>query len=65
VKERIAGLGCSHTFSLFFLGLDDDLFADLNKRLKSTGAAQYIHGLKEMYVDFKGKPINQSLNPVI
>ncbi|SAL99662.1 hypothetical protein [Absidia glauca] len=37
----------------FTSGLDDDLFADLNKRLKSTGAAQYIHGLKEMYVDFK------------
>ncbi|CAO3590379.1 unnamed protein product [Absidia cylindrospora] len=34
-------------------GMDDDLFSDLNNRLKSTGAAQYIHGLKEMYVDFK------------
>ncbi|KAI9300245.1 Sec1-like protein [Cunninghamella echinulata] len=37
----------------FTSGLDDDLFSDLNKRLKSTGAAEYIHGLKEMYVDYK------------
>ncbi|CAO3622659.1 unnamed protein product [Cunninghamella blakesleeana] len=37
----------------FTSGLDDDLFADLNKRLKSSGASEYIHGLKEMYVDYK------------
>ncbi|KAI8093278.1 Sec1-like protein [Halteromyces radiatus] len=37
----------------FTSGLDDDLFSDLNKRLKSTGAAEYVHGLKEMYVDYK------------
>ncbi|ORX62335.1 Sec1-like protein [Hesseltinella vesiculosa] len=37
----------------FTSGLDDDLFADLNKRLKSTGASEYIKGLKEMYVDYR------------
>lgn len=36
------------------IGLDDQLFADLNHKLKSTGASEYIQSLKEMYVDFMG-----------
>lgn len=36
------------------LGLDDYLFDDLNRKLKSSGASEYIHSLKEMYVDFMG-----------
>ncbi|KAI8384493.1 Sec1-like protein [Radiomyces spectabilis] len=36
----------------FTSGLNDNLFTDLNRRLKSTGAAQYFLSLKEMYVDF-------------
>ncbi|KAG0168834.1 vacuolar sorting protein VPS33/slp1 [Apophysomyces sp. BC1015] len=36
----------------FTSGLDDELFSDLNRRLKSTGASQSILSLKEMYVDF-------------
>lgn len=41
-----------YDFSL--LGLDDHLFDDLNRKLKSSGASEYIHSLKEMYVDFMG-----------
>lgn len=37
------------------IGLNDQLFDDLNRRLKSTGAAEYILSLKELYVDFMGK----------
>ncbi|KAF7726559.1 DEAH (Asp-Glu-Ala-His) box polypeptide 34 [Apophysomyces ossiformis] len=36
----------------FTSGLDDELFSDLNRRLKSTGASQSVLSLKEMYVDF-------------
>lgn len=39
----------------FFVGLNDQLFEELNRRLKSTGAAEYIQSLKELYVDFMGK----------
>jgi syntaxin-binding protein 1 len=34
--------------------LDDALFDDLNRKLKSTGASEYILNLKELYVDFMG-----------
>lgn len=43
---------CSDSFCI---GLNDQLFEELNKRLKSTGAAEYIQSLKELYVDFMGK----------
>ncbi|KAL0138132.1 Sec1-like protein [Mucor lusitanicus] len=36
----------------FTSGLNDQLFDDLNRRLKSTGASEYILSLKELYVDF-------------
>ncbi|CAO3657362.1 unnamed protein product [Mucor hiemalis] len=36
----------------FTSGLNDQLFDDLNRRLKSSGAAEYILSLKELYVDF-------------
>ncbi|KAI8991399.1 Sec1-like protein, partial [Mycotypha africana] len=36
----------------FTSGLNDDLFNDLNRRLKANGAAEYILSLKELYVDF-------------
>ncbi|KAI8066984.1 Sec1-like protein [Gilbertella persicaria] len=36
----------------FMSGLSDEVFADLNKRLKATGASQYVLSLKELYVDF-------------
>lgn len=39
---------------LSFLALDDELFNEFNRRLKSRNASQYILRLKEMYVDFMG-----------
>ncbi|GAA5812262.1 hypothetical protein MFLAVUS_005712 [Mucor flavus] len=39
----------------FTSGLNDQLFADLNQRLKSTGASDYVQSLKELYVDFMVK----------
>ncbi|KAH8551198.1 Sec1-like protein [Umbelopsis sp. PMI_123] len=36
----------------FTSSLDDDLFGEFNRRLKSRNASQYILRLKEMYVDF-------------
>lgn len=36
----------------FYTGLNDELFNELNKRLKSTGASEYVLSLKELYVDF-------------
>lgn len=44
-----------HYLLCSILGLNDQLFDDLNKRLKATGAADYIQSLKELYVDFMGK----------
>ncbi|RUS20042.1 hypothetical protein BC937DRAFT_86503 [Endogone sp. FLAS-F59071] len=38
----------------FTSGLDDRLFDELNRKLKSRGASKYIKNLKEMYVDFTG-----------
>ncbi|KAG1176540.1 hypothetical protein G6F71_003284 [Rhizopus microsporus] len=35
-----------------FTGGNDDLFAELNRKLKSSGAAEYVQSLKELYVDF-------------
>ncbi|KAI9248929.1 Sec1-like protein [Sporodiniella umbellata] len=37
---------------LFTSGLSDDLFSEMNRKLKTTGASHYISGLKELYVDF-------------
>lgn len=34
------------------IGLNDDLFNELNKRLKASGASEYVLSLKELYVDF-------------
>ena len=36
------------------LGLDDQLFTELNKKFKSAGVSDKIQSLKEMYVDFMG-----------
>jgi syntaxin-binding protein 1 len=36
------------------LGLSDELFDDLDRRLKTTGAKSLILSLKELYVDFMG-----------
>lgn len=38
-----------------FPALEDNLFDEFNRRLKSRNASQYILRLKEMYVDFMGK----------
>lgn len=43
------------------LGLNDQLFDDLNRRLKSTGASEYILSLKELYVDFMGMVMRDQL----
>ncbi|CAO3662477.1 unnamed protein product [Umbelopsis vinacea] len=39
----------------FTSALDDELFNEFNRRLKSRNASQYILRLKEMYVDFIGE----------
>lgn len=36
------------------IGLDDELFSELNRKFKAAGASEYIQSLKEMYVDFMG-----------
>ncbi|KAI8339302.1 Sec1-like protein [Blakeslea trispora] len=36
----------------FTSGLSDEMFSDLNRRLKTSGASEYISSLKELYVDF-------------
>ncbi|KAI9303791.1 Sec1-like protein [Cunninghamella echinulata] len=36
----------------FINGLDNEVFDDFTRKLNAANAAQYIQGLKEMYVDF-------------
>lgn len=36
-------------------GLSDEMFSELNQKLKSSGVSEYVLGLKELYVDFLGK----------
>ncbi|CAO3670948.1 unnamed protein product [Rhizopus stolonifer] len=36
----------------FTSGLSDEMFSELNQKLKSSGVSEYVLGLKELYVDF-------------